>query len=1164
VKEACVTTGVSPQGCDEAGVAAPELVSFAGFTLDIAGRTLTDADGREVALRRSEFALLLAFVGAPGQVLSRDFLLSTLAGRHPDPFDRAIDMRIGRLRAKIEVDPKAPRLIRTVPGIGYKFTVTPRAVTAHFSAESELAADSPLPAQPHRGERRQLTVLRCGLDGYGALAARLDPEDLQQVLAVYHGCCVDVIEKLGGCLASRLGDDVLACFGYPMASEHAAERAVAVGIALVQAIARLDAGAGVPLAVRVAIATGTVVVEPAANPVGMPRLVGEALTLAGALLADAPSGGVIIAEATRSLVGDLFELRPCASALDEARAFAVLGAAAEDRFMATRAARLIPFVGREEELSLLMRRWRQAASGTGRLVLLGAEPGIGKSRLVHEFAERMRGEALAPLTCFCSPHHQDRAYHPIIRYLERAAGFVRGDSSEDRLAKLEALCGPSEGQTIALFADLLSVLAKGKYPLPSLSLHQRRELTCAALIEHFASTARRRPVLMVCEDAHWIDPTSRDVLDALIARIGALPMLLIVTYRPEFSPQWSSLSVATTLVLTRLDRADVETMVAAAGGAALPLSLQEQIVDRADGVPLFVEELTRTALEHGALALPASLQDALMARLDRHPAAKRVAQLGAAIGRCFSRELVAAIAEQPVMEIDHGLEALVASGLANYRNPMPDAVYTFKHALVRDVAYNTVLRNSRLAIHARIVEALIRQEPGIKESQPGLLAHHCEQAGALEQAAEYYLDAGWQNHYRAAYIESRAQFDNAIRVARTLPEGQTPDYAEMRALRGFSLTMANAVSYGSSEFGEANYRALALCERLGYPPEFCGIGFGRTVFQLWRSDLPGVLETADRLIQWGKSRRDIRGAILGHLAAGNARATQGALVAARSDLEQASELFARSLDDPAVLWSYRVAVSGATASSNLHYALGRVLCWLGYPDQALTHIQAIGQQCENEAVLFNEVYDLWRCLVARLFLSDPAESLSAAQHIVKLSGERGHSMFSALGGIISGYATALQGKPENGKAVIEQNLAAHEASGAAFWRCYYRALLAETHQMLDETDEALRILKESLRDTRQTGAKWYDAELHRRIGEIHCQRGEINAAQRSFGDALRIALSQGAKLWEIRAATSLARMLRDRGEVEAAHAQLAPVYAWFSEGFDTAPLREARALLEAK
>jgi class 3 adenylate cyclase/tetratricopeptide (TPR) repeat protein len=1159
-----VTTAVSPRGRDESGVAAPERVSFAGFTLDVAGHTLIDADGREVALRRSEFMLLLAFVGAPGQVLSRDYLLSRLAGRHPDPFDRAIDMRIGRLRGKIEADPKAPRLIRTVPGVGYKFAVTPHVVAAHPSAESELAADPPSPAQPRHAERRQMTVLRCGLDGYGALAAQLDPEDLQHVLAVWHECCADVIGKLGDSLVSRSGEEVVACFGYPMASEHAAERAVAAGISLVQTIAHLDAGAGAPLAARVALATGTVLVEPAANPGGLPRLVGEAPALAGALLAEAPTGGVIIAEATRSLVGDLFELRPCASgAVGGAPAFSVLGAAAvEDRFMATRAARLTPFVGREEELALLMRRWRQAASGAGRLVLLGAEPGMGKSRLVHELAKRMHGEPLTHLTCFCSPHHQDSAYHPIIGYLERAARFVRGDSREDRLAKLEAFCGPNKVQTIALFADLLSIPTEGKYPLPTVSPHQRRELTCVALVEHFVSATRRWPVLMVCEDAHWIDPTSRDVLDALIGRIGALPMLLVVTYRPEFSPPWSSLSLATTLVLTRLDSANVGTMVAAAGGAALPSALQEQIVSRAEGIPLFAEELTRTALEHGALAVPASLQDALMARLDRHPVAKRAAQLGAAIGRCFSHELVAAIAEEPATEIDHGLEALVASGLADCHGPMPDAVYTFKHALVRDATYGTVLRSDRSAIHGRIVDALTRQEPGIEQSQPGLLAHHCEQAGALERAAEYYLDAGWQNNYRAAYTESRAQFGNALRVARALPEGRARDYAEMRALRGFGLTMANAVGYGSSEFGEATSKAAALCERLGYPAEFSGIGFGRFVFQSFKSDLQGALQTAERLIEWGDSRRDVRGTILGHLCAGRARVAQGALLAARSDLEQALELYPRSLDDPAVIWSYRVATSGANLSNALRAHLGQVLAWLGYPDKALTHIRAIGQQRENEAVVIGEVWDLWRSLTVRLFLSDPAELLAPAEHIVKLSRDRGLPMFNALAGIIQGYATAHRGEPEKGKAIIEQGLAAYEATGAVSWLCYYRALLAETHQMLSETDEALRILKGSLRETMRTGERWYDAELHRRIGEIHRQRGEVGPARRSFGEALRIARGQSAKLWELRAATSLARMLRDCGNTEAAHAQLAPVYAWFSEGFDTVPLRQARALLD--
>ena len=1146
--------------------AGAELLRFEGLTLDFPGRTLSAADGREIPLTRAEFMLLAVLIRNRGRALSRDQLLDAIASRHAEPFDRSVDVLIGRLRRKIEPQTKAPRLILTVPGHGYKFAAKPVQVVAEQEEATALAftAEEPsaAPANPI-AERRLLTVMVCSLSGATGSSIRLDPEERHSIVRAFRTCCSDICGRLDGVLGAVVGDSVHVYFGHPAAHEHNAEQAIRAGLAVVEAVERLDVGSAVHLGARVGIATGEVVTGE-----GLGEVSGEASALAQDFAARAASGTVMLGATTRHLAGGLFDY----CALSEAdgmppEAFQVLGEAAmATRFDALHPGSLTPLIGRAEEAALLLGRWHRAQAGSGNIVLLSGEPGIGKSRLVRELHSHLADTAHVPLIYYCAPHQRDSPYHPFIQHLEHGAGFARADSAEVRLGKLKALLvkNGSGPDALALFADLLSIPTDGSFPKLNLSPQQRRDRTAIALIAQVIAAAAGAPVLLVFEDVQWMDRTSLEVLDEIVDRVADLAVLLIVTFRPEFTAAWSGYPHATVLVLNRLDCSAAKQMVAQVSSGAMPDSLSRRIIAQADGVPLFLEELTKTMLEGGAEAgtsLPATLHDSLMERLDRLPAAKRVAQLGAAIGRSFSHDLVAGLSGIPGRNLCASLDQLVSSGLVTRRGSPTDATYTFKHALVQTAAYESMLKNQRAAIHERIVELLLGQQSGIEDSQPDLLGYHCELAGLIEKAAAYYIQAGWRSNYHAAYEDSCEQFRNVLRLAATLPEGKTRDLVELRALRGVGLTMGNIEGYASASFGAASLRALELCERAGGPPEFLGINFGVFTFQSWRSDLRGGLNTAERMLRWGQLQGDIRGCILGELNIGKARAARGELAAALSHLQRALDLSESSRNDPAAIWTFRVAISRTVAMHHIHCSLSRVLCWMGYLEQAMTHSSAAVDQHEDEVIFVAEPMRFLQRLWIMSVLGDPRDLVALAEKMAEHSRHHSLPMFAAVAVIMRGYGIAHSSQSEAGQLKMAEGLAAYAGTGAVRDSCYFRTLLAETHRLTGETNTARSILSAALEETERTGEKCYDAELHRGIGEAHYQRGDIPAAAQSFRRALAIARDQGARLWELKAATSYARMLRDQGEPQQAHARLSPIYSWFSEGFDTVPLRRARALL---
>jgi class 3 adenylate cyclase/tetratricopeptide (TPR) repeat protein len=1150
-------------GQDGVLAAGAALLRFEGLTFDLAGRTLTSVHGHEIYLTRAEFDLLSVLIQGRGRAFYRDELLDAVVGRRAEPFDRSIDVLIGRLRRKIEPEPKAPRLILTLPGHGYKFSAKPvQVVTEHEESTAPAlpaAEPSAAPAEPIP-ERRQLTVMVCSVSGATGPSIRLDPEERHELFRTFQTCCSEICGRFGGVLGSITCDTIHVTFGYPVAHEHDVEQAIRTGLAVVAAVEQLDFGSAVRLRARVGIATGEAVAGD-----GPVEISTEALSLARELAASAANGTVMVGATTRCLAGGLFQYRALSTGQES---FQVLGeAAVATRFDALHPGDLTPLVGRREEVELLLHRWRRAQASSGNVVLLSGEPGIGKSRLVRELRSRLAGTAHIPLMCYCAPHQRDSPYHPFIQHLEHAAEFTRLDDGGVRLGKLKALLtkNDSDPETLALFADLLSIPVDGSLTKLSLSPQQRREQMAAALVGQVVTAAARAPVLLVIEDAQWMDRTSLEVTDEIVDGIANLPVLLIVTFRPEFTAPWSSHPQATVLVLNRLDCSAARLMVDQVSDGAMPESLRRRIIAQADGIPLFLEELTKTMLEGGAEAgtsLPASLHDSLMERLDRLPEAKRAAQLGAAIGRSFPHDLVAGVSDIPDRTLCFALDQLVATGLVARRGLPPDATYTFKHALVQTAAYESMLKSQRTGIHERIVELLLKQEPNIEDSRPDLLGYHCELAGLLEKAAAYYIQAGWRSNYHAAYEDSSEQFRNALRLAATLPQGEARDLVELRALRGVGLTMGNIEGYGSANFGAANLRALELCDRVGQPPEFLGINFGISVFQFYRSDLCGGLKTAERLLRWGQMRGDIRGCILGEFVAGRATAQSGALATARSHLQRAADLLESSRDDPAIIWTFGVAISRGVAMYNIHSTFSRVLCLMGYPEQALTHSSAAVEPREEEVRVVMEPMRLWQRLWVLSVLGEARDLVAPAEKMAELSRRHKLPLFGATAAIMLGYGIAHSGQPKTGQSAISEGLAAYTSTGAVTGSCYYRALLAETHRMMGETDAVLSILSAALEETERIGEKCYHAELHRGIGEAHCQRGDIHAAEQSFRHALAIAHDQDARLWELNAATSYARLLRDQGEPQQAYALLAPIYGWFTEGFDTAPLQRAKVLLD--
>ena len=729
-------------------------------------------------------------------------------------------------------------------------------VAAATATEPKVVVPEPKPQET--AERRQVTVMFSDLVGSTALSARMDPEDLRDVISAYQKCVAETVQRFGGFVAKYMGDGVLVYFGYPQAHEDDAERAVRAGLELIQAVSGLKSGA--PLQARIGIATGLVVVGDliGAGEARERGIVGETPNLAARLQGIAEPNMVVIAESTRKLLGNLFELEDL-GAKDlkgiggPVRAWAALRpASVESRFEAMHASGLTELVGRDEERDLLLRRWSKAKTGEGQVVLLSGEAGIGKSRLTASLMERLASEPHTRLRYFCSPQHTDSALYPVIGQMERAAGLAHGDTAQSKFDKLDALLAQTStsAQDASLFAEMLSLPNDGRYPALDLAPEQLRQRTMEALIAQIEALTRQKPVLMIFEDAHWTDPTSLELFGRIVDRIPSLRVMLIVTFRPEFEPPWIGRPYVTALTINRLAQRDIEAMIdGVVGNKLIPANVRQDIIERTDGIPLFVEEMTKAVLEagseegvrqtaasapHTALAVPASLHASLMARLDRLGPAKEVAQIGAAIGREFSHSLLAAVVRKP--EAEAALDRLIQSGLLFRQGVPPHATYLFKHALVQDAAYGTLLRSPRQQLHARITATMEGQFPEIVEAQPEVLARHSAEAGSVEKAVGYSLKAGQQAIARWAMTEAVAQLRKGLDLLSGTPDDAARQERELDLQIELGRALFATKGYAAPEAGEAFARARQLCELLNQPPRL-EVLIGQFEFRMGRGEL---------------------------------------------------------------------------------------------------------------------------------------------------------------------------------------------------------------------------------------------------------------------------------------------------------------------------------------
>ena len=1053
---------------------------------------------------------------------------------------------------------------------------------ARLPAPTSSSPSSTTPRAPG-AERRQLTVMFVDLVASTELAGRLDPEDMAEVIGTYQQCCAAVIERWEGHVANYIGDGVLAYFGWPRAHEDEPERAVKAGLELAAGIAKLDTSARAPLAARIGIATGLVMVGElmGVGAAQVRTVFGETPKLAAGLQTLAKPGTVVISHATRKLIGRLFELDDLGLVRLEGfpEPLTVWRVAsesrAEGRFEARQTAGLTPLVGRAEKIALLLRRWRQARAGEGQVVLLSGEPGIGKSRLVRELRGRLDDEPHVHVTCQCSPYYQTSPLHPVIEHLERAAGFARDDTPDLKLAKLEALLSRGTARlddAVPLVGAVLGVSVGERYLLPEMTSQRQRQRTLEILVDQLEGLAAAQPVLLTYEDVHWIDPTTQELLGLALERLQRLPVLALITCRPEFQPPWTDLPHVSTLTISRLSRRCGEAMVARVAGArTLPAEVSAQIVAKTDGVPLFVEELTKTVLESGLLtdagdhyelagplpplAIPATLHDSLLARLDRLAPVKEVAQTAAVIGRRFGHELLAAVVGRP----EAALDQLVAAKLVYRRGVAPNATYEFKHALVRDAAYGTLLKSKRQQLHARIAQVLEERFPGTAETQPEVLAHHCTEAGLVEKAIGYWSRAGQLALARTGTSEAITHLRNGLDLLGRLPDDPARCPLELDLQLALAGALAAARGHGVAETEQAYGRAVTLSRELDHTEALYPALDGLMTCHFSRAELKVALRLAHEFLALSRAHGQVAAQIVAHTNLGIVRLARGELQDAKQDFESAIALY-----DPhqhmelRLTYNYDPDVICLGYLGWLHLALGQSERARDSSLQSVARARKIGHPLSLGFALARSatVYQLRREIVAVENAADALRSLALSQCF---------RTYVAVAQLYQGWALAQRGRLDEGVALLEEALASFRASRDEDFFPHSLSLVAEALARRGEIERALALIAEALDRTSANDEHWFEAELHRLRGDVLLALSLERSAEAEacYCEALAVARNQHARLWELRAATSLARLWTDQGRRAEAYDLLAPIYGWFTEGLDTADLKDAEALLDA-
>lgn len=1037
---------------------------------------------------------------------------------------------------------------------------------------------------PSEAERRQLTVMFVDLVGSTELASGRDLEELRDLMQAYHNTVASEITRFEGHVAKFLGDGVLAYFGWPRAHEDEAERAVRAGLRITKAVAALTEPSGSALAARVGMATGLVVVGELIGE-GEARersVIGETPNLAARLQGLAEPGGVVIAESTRRLLGGAFIYQdlgavPLKGFLGPVRAWLVIGeGAAEGRFDAQHGVSTTALVGRDQELALLLDRWEQAKEREGQIVLLGGEPGIGKSRLVRALRDRLAGVRHTPLSHFCSPFHTNSALYPVVGLLERAAGIRREDPPEEQLDKLEAmlaLATDAVHESAPILADLLAIPTGERYPPMELSPHQKKERTFQALLEQIGGLAVKRPVLAIYEDVHWADPSTLELLDRVVDEVQRLPILMVVTFRSEFVPRWTGHGHVSALFLSRLGRRQGAAVVdRITGGKLLPQEVLEQILAKTDGVPLFVEELTKTVLESGLLkdrgssyeligplpplAIPTTLQDSLMARLDRLAPVKEVAQIAACIGREFGHNLLKAVTPLGEDALQRALNELLEAELIFRRGVPPDIGYSFKHALVQDIAHESLLKSKRHQIHTRIAAALQEHYPARAEMEPETIALHLTEAGLAAKAVGYWLQAGRNAAGRSANFEAISHLTNGLEALKACPEGPERDRQELALQTAIGGPLIAIHGYTAPQLGTAFTRAHALCEELDDADALFATLSGKFIFHFVRGDYGAMQSLAAQAQRAAESTKDMALELGARRLAALVAMHAGDFLSARSEFDVILRRY-----DPGVHRPPPVHYVHDPKASALPY-LAIVLWILGYPEQAKKASRAAFEYAAelNQTNLTAHVAIYAGAGPAEL-VGDVAATRAHADAVIDLADQHSLNYWRISGLVLRGWAMAQEGDPENGLALMRKNLKARDGLGASWFQVRYLCMLASTYLQLGDGDKGLTAVAEAKDLAARNDERMWASELSRIYGELQRISGAPPGEVETYlQDALNVARRQSAKSLELRAAVSLARFWRDEGRIVEARTLLASICGWFTEGFETPDLVAAKAL----
>jgi class 3 adenylate cyclase/ABC-type transport system involved in cytochrome c biogenesis ATPase subunit/tetratricopeptide (TPR) repeat protein len=1052
-------------------------------------------------------------------------------------------------------------------------------------SEAAVAAPESTPAVPDKvrpdAERRQLTVLFCDLVGSTALSGRLDPEDMREVIRAYQNAVAGEIGRFEGHVAKFMGDGVLAYFGYPQAHEDEAERAVRAGLALAATVAKLEAPTGDLLAARVGIATGLVVVgdlvgEGAAQE---QAVVGETPNLAARLQEIATPGQVVIAASTCRLLGAGFDLkdlgkRELKGIKEPAAAFAVKGERpVESRFEAMSGPSLLPMVGRDQELALLLERWALAKAGEGQGVLLVGEAGIGKSRIVRALADALANTSQRTLRYQCSPYHTDSPLWPVAQHVAHAACIAVEDDARTRVAKLQevlAESGVTSPDALALLAHVIGLDDPESSALAELTPQQRRLRTFALLLDQLLGLARQTPLLVMFEDIHWIDPTSLELLEQALDRIASARVLLLLTTRPDNQPALGGHPHLTRLTLNRLARgSSAVIMDRLARGKPLPSEVSAQILARTDGVPLFVEELTKGVLESGMLremtdawildralpaaAIPASLHDSLMARLDRLAPVREVAQVAACIGREFDHRLLATVVGVDARDLTGALGELTRAELVFRRGAPPDASFVFKHALVRDAAYESLLKDRRRAVHARIVEALEQDRP---DTPPEVLAQHCADAGLREKAAGLWILAGRRANQRSAAGEAVSQLQKGLAALVDLPDTPKRQDLELDLQITLGAALIAAKSYAAPETGAAFDRARQLAEELGEAERLMPVLYGQTLFHMDAGRRPAALATAQRLLTLGGDldtaallAHRLIAACCVHMGRFREAVDHGHIALRLYDLERHDELRFRYAQDQLV------SVLGHICRAEL--PMGMVSAGLDHIEEGIARARRLAHPHTLAFVLHCAT-----CLYQIARIGDRLMQVGTEQ--IELCDRHGFTFHRCAGVAAFGAAHRLAGDHARAVELLQAALVGFRGAHAGYLLPTWLGELAQALSAQGRATEGLAAVREALRYVEVNEERSDEAPLLVIEGELLLQApgADLAAAETCMEAGLAAARAQGARLYELRAATSLARLWAERGKGGQAREILAPIYGWFTEGFDTADLEDARTLLE--